>query len=110
MTPDPMRLDLMRNRYELSLFLPPLSPKEGAVVRQIREGIKEDEEEFIGAILLGVRPYEAEEALGMHPKRSEYILAKWSERGWWDWGVAIMTGWITEEGWRAIRFLETSRS
>lgn len=105
-----MRLDLMRDRYNLSLNLPPLSPQEQLRARQVRGGIKEDEEEFIGAILLGVRPYDAEEALALHPKRAEYILAKWTERGWWDCGVSIMTGWVTEEGWRAIRYLESSHT
>ena len=36
--------------------------------------------------------------LGMNEKRAAYILSKWEKRGWYNWGVNILAGWLTEEG------------
>lgn len=35
--------------------------------------------------------------LGIHAKRVEYLLDKWSERGWWDYGISARTGWFTRD-------------
>ena len=34
----------------------------------------------------------------MHYKRVWYLLEKWSQKGWYDYGVSIDLGWITPEG------------
>jgi len=34
----------------------------------------------------------------MNHKRRAYILRKWTERGWWEYGVSLRTGWLTPEG------------
>ncbi len=36
--------------------------------------------------------------LGMNEKRAAYILEKWYGKGWYECGVSIMAGWLTEEG------------
>ena len=36
--------------------------------------------------------------LGIHPKRGAYILDKWTGKGWYDYGVSVMAGWLTEKG------------
>lgn len=38
------------------------------------------------------------EALGMAPKRTDYLLDKWTRQGLFDWGVSIRTGWFTKRG------------
>jgi len=34
----------------------------------------------------------------VHHKRAWYLLEKWSDKGWYDYGVSLDMGWITEEG------------
>lgn len=36
--------------------------------------------------------------LGMNEKRAAYILGKWANKGWYDYGVSVMAGWLTDEG------------
>ncbi len=38
------------------------------------------------------------ERLGMHTKRTLYLLDKWTDKGWWEYGVSLRTGWFTELG------------
>lgn len=43
------------------------------------------------------------ETLGIHHKRLAYILLKWADRGWYDYGVNVELGWLTPEGFvRAV--------
>lgn len=37
------------------------------------------------------------EFIGMNYKRGYYLLRKWSDKGWWDYGVSLRTGWFTQE-------------
>jgi hypothetical protein len=40
-----------------------------------------------------------EQASGIvHPKRALYLLQKWSDKGWYSYGVTIDLGWMTELG------------
>ncbi len=32
-------------------------------------------------------------------KRQFRYLEKWEDRGWWDSGVSVRTGWLTVQGW-----------
>lgn len=41
--------------------------------------------------------------IGIHHKRVNYILLKWADRGWWDYGVSARTGWLTREGRKAAQ-------
>ena len=34
----------------------------------------------------------------MPPKRRRYLLNKWADRGLYDYGVSLETGWLTPEG------------
>ena len=45
-------------------------------------------------------PYVREVAsnLGMAPKRAAYICEKWTNKGWYDYGVNVLAGWLTPEG------------
>ena len=36
--------------------------------------------------------------LDIHPKRTNYLLLKWTDMGWWDYGVSARTGWLTAKG------------
>lgn len=37
-------------------------------------------------------------AQGINPKRAVYLLDKWEEKGWYEYGVSVMHGWLTPEG------------
>lgn len=36
-------------------------------------------------------------SLDINEKRALYLLDKWSDRGWYEWGVVIDGGWFTPE-------------
>jgi len=36
--------------------------------------------------------------IGMNEKRAAYILQKWSDKQWYDYGISVMAGWLTDEG------------
>ena len=36
--------------------------------------------------------------LGMPEKRLYYIVCKWADKGFYDWGTWSDLGWLTEEG------------
>ena len=44
-------------------------------------------------------------AIGMHPKRANYLLEKWDSKRWWESGVSVRTGWVTDEGFAAAERL-----
>lgn len=35
---------------------------------------------------------------GMNEKRACYICFKWTDKGWYDYGVNVLSGWLTPEG------------
>lgn len=37
-------------------------------------------------------------SIGMPEKRAAWILSKWTSRGWYDYGVNILAGWLTPDG------------
>ncbi len=41
--------------------------------------------------------------LGINPKRTLYILYKWTDKDWWNYGVSARTGWLTDKGLEAAR-------
>lgn len=51
-----------------------------------------------GKIRYGQDVYELSESIGMNAKRAEYLLFKWSDRGWYDYGVNVWFGWMTIKG------------
>lgn len=38
----------------------------------------------------------------MNHKRACYILGKWTDRGWYEYGVNILYGWLTDKAPRSI--------
>jgi len=34
----------------------------------------------------------------IYPKRAEYILRKWCEKGWYEYGTSIYSGWLEPAG------------
>ena len=36
--------------------------------------------------------------LGMNEKRAAYICDKWTRKGWYNYGVNVLAGWLTDEG------------
>ncbi len=38
------------------------------------------------------------EEVGLSAKRVDYLLEKWTQRGWWEYGVSARTGWFTPQG------------
>lgn len=40
-------------------------------------------------------------ALPIHHKRAWYLLLKWTNKGWYNYGTSLDLGWLTAEGLRA---------
>lgn len=40
--------------------------------------------------------------LGINHKRAAYILWKWADKGWYEYGVSVMAGWLTVEGFQIM--------
>ena len=38
------------------------------------------------------------EGLGKNYKRVAYLASKWCSRGWYNYGVTVDLGWLTDEG------------
>jgi len=43
-------------------------------------------------------PREVGESLGMNPKRVQFLLEKWNDKGYMECGVNEGNGWMTPEG------------
>ncbi len=46
-------------------------------------------------------PRQVAHELGIHEKRAHRICEKWDRKGWLDYGVAPLAGWLTDEGMQA---------
>lgn len=58
-----------------------------------------DEVEYYAAIRskgYGVFADAVAERLDIDWARAEYLLEKWTKLGWWDWGVSLRSGWLTD--------------
>jgi len=44
-------------------------------------------------------------SLGIHPKRVDYLLQKWTDKGWWNYGVSARSGWLEPAGIEAAEKL-----
>lgn len=67
-------------------------------------GPKADELELMKAINgLGSMPRAAAAEIGMSDKRLGYILGKWSDKGWYEYGVNVALGWLTPSGAVALQ-------
>lgn len=68
--------------------------------------MKEDEKKLFNEILkLQKTPYnnsvgsvyEIVKNLKMNEKRAAYICEKWYTKGWYEYGVNVLFGWLTDE-------------
>ena len=41
-------------------------------------------------------PNEVAGMIGMHFNRMFYLLDKWADKGYWEYGVSLRCGWFTE--------------
>ena len=60
-----------------------------------------DERVFAALVLQCCHGYEIREVMAICDvpyKRCAYYLAKWSTKGWYDYGVSLDLGWLTELG------------
>ena len=70
--------------------------------------MKEDERKLLIELQnrskTGEPPYVREiiNELGINEKRATYICEKWTNKGWYDYGVNILAGWLTEAGKYAL--------
>jgi hypothetical protein len=48
----------------------------------------------------GEHPYVREVVadIGMNGKRAAYLCEKWTDKGWYEYGVNVLAGWLTKEG------------
>ncbi len=67
--------------------------------------MKDDEKELLKALQIrakqGVRLMSIRETISdlkIKEKRGIHILKKWTGRGWYNYELFIMTGWLTKEG------------
>lgn len=78
----------------------------------------EPEVEQLSSLLLGFgvhviktyshSPRDIGARLGIHRKRVEYLCQKWTDRRWYEYGVSVDLGWLTEEGRVKAKQLETT--
>lgn len=54
----------------------------------------------------GVWPRDLPLAQIMPYKRVLFLLEKWTDKGWYDYGVSLDLGWLTEEGRKVASALE----
>lgn len=47
--------------------------------------------------------------IGMHVKRAEYLLQKWTDKGWFNYGVSARSGWLTEAGFAFAKQLKEQK-
>ena len=58
-----------------------------------------DDEKFLRQSVVAKEPFMTRaEEYGIPHKRVMYLLYKWTDRGWWDYGVSVTSGWLTDEG------------
>lgn len=66
--------------------------------------MKDDERNLLSVMqsrsISSALPYPREIAmeLGIPVKRASYICEKWTKKGWYDYGVNVLAGWLTDAG------------
>lgn len=63
--------------------------------------MKPDEREFLRAVYQkpeGVFVRDLIGSIDMPNKRCWYLLDKWVSKGWYEYGVALDLGWLTDKG------------
>jgi len=65
--------------------------------------VKADKAALAAWVLEGKRARDFESLGLMHTNRLHSILNKWCDAGWWDFGVSLRTGWLTNKGKQELR-------
>lgn len=63
--------------------------------------MKPDEIAFFQKVHLGnvgTTPRMIAEDMGMNANRAAYLCDKWTGRGWYEYGVNVLCGWLTDAG------------
>lgn len=66
--------------------------------------MKDDEKQFLIDVYNGLknklfpRYIINQDNFYMNYKRAWYLLEKWSNKGWYDYGVTLDLGWVTDKG------------
>lgn len=64
--------------------------------------VKPDEPFFLVAVAIGLRRglfvRDIIARHGINHKRAAYLLLKWTGRNWYDYGVCLDLGWLTDAG------------
>ena len=70
--------------------------------------MKDDERRLLAELQLRTRQADGIENLpyvramvrdfGMNENRAAYICEKWTVKGWYDYGVNVLAGWLTKKG------------
>jgi hypothetical protein len=65
--------------------------------------MKDDEKALLLAIARSPKsfPRDIINGLLIHHKRAWYLLEKWARRGWYEYGVSLDLGWLTDAGKQA---------
>lgn len=66
-------------------------------IELMRRMLNLDEDKYVRDLI-----DELHEAGKLHYKRAWYLLDKWSLKGWYDYGVTLDLGWLTDEGREAL--------
>lgn len=64
-----------------------------------------DEIELTRRIVAGESAWHAIDAMAIqgHARRRLFgVLEKWADRNWWEYGVSVRTGWLTDAGRTAL--------
>ncbi len=63
-------------------------------------GAKEDERLLLRTLQGMDMPYvrEVVHQLGINEKRAASICDKWADRGWYEYGVNVLAGWLVDDG------------
>lgn len=61
---------------------------------------KDDERLLLKTLQDREKPYvrEVVSELGINQNRAAYICQKWTERGWYNYGVNVLAGWLEGDG------------
>jgi len=59
--------------------------------------IKQDELNFGDFLLTNNSLLDRTKEMDQNP-RLYYVLDKWSDKGYWEYGVSLRSGWLTEDG------------
>lgn len=58
---------------------------------------------FLGGANDKATPRSIGRVMGIPPKRVVALCEKWANKGWYEYGVSVDTGWLTEAGHERLK-------